>query len=159
MTPNELYQREPERVILPFEVARDHMTDYFAGVYYNHLQEIDVDLYRICSVDASDEVEIKVYKDFDFDGRRFWRLSSAWFRGKPVMIMQNAGREGDDYVGRFITDYPLFNTMVIHIEGLIRLKICREAAIKDVVNPDNQVPNLDDFYGNSLDGYFTRYFY
>lgn len=157
MKPIELYQREPERVVVAFEVARDYMPDYLIGCCYNHLQEIYYNQYDICMVNSSDKVVIKVYKDFNFDGRRFWRLCSVWYDGEPVMILQNAGREGDDYVGRYITDYNRFNAMIIHIESLITIKIDRDLAVKDTIKPDSDVPELDNFYGNALDGQFDIY--
>lgn len=159
MKPTELYQREPEKVIKPFDVARDHFDygDYFIGCYYNHLPELTFDRYEACHVDASDKVEIKVYKDFRFDSRRFWRLCSVWFDGEPVMIIQNAGREGDDHARRIITDRHRYMQMVDHINSLVRIKVFYDELNRDIIEPDSDVPDLIKFYGNTLDGYFEMY--
>lgn len=155
MTPNELYKRMPENS--HFDL------DNLVGFYYNHIPEIDA--HDISNANETEQrVLIKEYKFFDFDGRRFWRLASVWFDGtkddkladayKPVMIIQNAGREGDDYDGRFITDEKLYLEMVTYIRSLIN---DRPYQTSDVVDPDVDINNLTSFYGNELDGHFERY--
>jgi len=155
MTPNELYyNRVPEN--------SHYDLDYLIGFYYNHIPEID----EIDGISDANEKEqrvlIKEYKNFDFDGRRIWRLASVWFDDnnlanfghKPVMIIQNAGREGDDSTGRFITDEQLYKEMIMHIRTLVK---GRPYETSDVVDPDVDINNLTSFYGNDLDGHFERY--
>jgi len=159
MKPSELYAREPEKVVEPFAVSTDPaglQLEYFTGSYYNHLGSEDFDVWGIESIQRSTRVEVKVYKDFDFDGRRFWRLLSVWFDRQPVMILQNAGREGDDYVDRIITDGARYGAMVTHIHSLIRYKQ-GEVFEEDIHDQDEDYISLDDFYGNNLDGIFERY--
>ncbi len=153
MTPNELYKRMPENS--HFDLT------CLVGFYYNHIPELDA--YDINNANEKEQrILIKEYKYFDFDGRRCWRLASVWFddnnladlRHKPVMIIQNAGREGDDHDGRFITDEKLYLEMVTYIRSLIN---DRPYQTSDVVDPDVDINNLTSFYGNELDGHFERY--
>ncbi len=151
MTPNELYMRIPENSHYDLE--------YLIGFYYNHIPEIE----EISDANEKEQrVLIKEYKNFDFDGRRIWRLASVWFDDnnladfghKPVMIIQNAGREGDDRTGRFITDEKLYMEMIIYLRSLVKED---RPITSDVVDPDVDINNLTSFYGNELDGHFERY--
>lgn len=148
MTPNELYDREPEQVVLAIE-PDTRLVGYLDGCYYNHVPEVD----EHAQYNASDRVECRIYKDFNFDGRRFWRLASIWFDGKPVMIVQNAGREGDDWAKRYVTDQKAYAEMVYHIMSLMKPEL--DMGGHDFVDPDTDIEDLTSFYGNELDGYFT----
>ena len=155
MTPNELYNRIPENSHYELECLNDF--------YYSHVPEVG-DWSLGDANEKEQRVLIKEYKFFDFDGRRFWRLASVWFDNtkddkladayKPVMIIQNAGREGDDHASRFITNESLYMEMVSHIRSLINTKYDE---MYDVVDPDVDINNLTSFYGNELDGHFERY--
>ena len=155
MTPNELYNRMPEDSHFDLECL--------IGFYYSHIPEIESLAFTNANEDEQ-RVLIKEYKYFDFDGRRFWRLASVWFDDtkddkladayKPVMIIQNAGREGDDHDARFITDEQLYMEMVTYIRSL---KKEDPNEVYDVVDPDVDINNLTSFYGCDLDGHFERY--
>lgn len=159
MKPTDLYARLPEKVVQPFAEGAEHGPEYqmryFIGSSYNHIGD-DIDVWSLAGINISTRIEVRVYKDFNFDGRRFWRLASVWFDNTPVMILQNAGREGDDYVGRIITDDQYFTYMMRHIRSLFRYSADSEF-VGDVHDPDEDYPALDNFYGNNLDGYFERY--
>lgn len=117
---------------------------FLNGCYYSHIPEVD--FYSVRE-DFNERVEIRDIKDVDFDGRRIWRLSTVWFDGKPVMIVQNAGREGDDHARRFITNLPLYAEMVGYLASLQKPDIDG----KDVIDPTEKRNDLDDFYNCSLD--------
>ncbi len=141
-TPNELYAMEPERV----ERDISHLT----GFYYNHIPEVGE---SVPYGTTSDRIEIRFLKDWCFDGRRVWQLATVWFEGKPVMVTQNAGREGDDHSERFVTDADGLMAMCSHIKQLIQI----EGGRPTVVGADEQVAGLTEFYGNKLEGHFERY--
>lgn len=144
MTPNNLYEMEPEKVtneFVPYLLKNSHV--YESGVP-DH--DIDWDF-------KSDKIEIRVLKDFDFDGRRCWTLCTVWYEEHPVMIIQNAGREGDDHVARFITARERFIEMCIYLRSLVDI----EDSDEDVVSCDKDIPELTDFYSNNLYGFFERY--
>lgn len=92
------------------------------------------------------KMEMRVYKNHNFDGRRRWVLASIWFEGKPVMIIQNAGREGDDHTARFITDHNSYAKMVAYL-----LSFKEEDSSCDVYRENEDIPNLTEFYGYSLE--------
>ena len=71
------------------------------------------------------------------------------------MIVQNAGREGDDHAKRFITNKDVFTSMLSYIHTLIVPRF--EIDDEDVITLDEERKDLHDFYSNSLDGYFERY--
>jgi len=151
MKPSELYAREPEETT--FELGS------LIGCYYNFIpealgEEFQHLLYRD-EMKKNNKVEVRTYKYFDFDGRRFWKLAGVFFDGFPVMITQNAGREGDDHTARFITNEHAYKKMVAYIKAM--LPISDEEEITDIVSADDDFPGLTDFYGNNLDGFFERY--
>jgi hypothetical protein len=140
MTPNQLYQRIPEKT--------DHEICTLKGFNFNHVPEIESEF---IPKDPTGKIEIRYYKDFYFDQRRFWRLASVWIEGKPVMIIQNAGREGDDHAKSFITDATQYSALIKHLATLTKPLAGK---IENVVDPDIEIPDLTKFYGNELDGGF-----
>jgi hypothetical protein len=151
MKPSELYSRKPDYVSTDL--------NHFRVGYSNHIPEVDDITYgwfddSVCQ--RNDQIEFRIHKNFDFDGRRFWKLVSVWFDGQPVMILQNAGREGDDHVDRYITAPELYREMVSYVQSLLPVEVKN---VNDVVEEDEEIENLADFYGNSLDGEFERYHY
>jgi len=143
MTPNQLYQRTPihTETFLSILKANWH--------HYNHIPEIHGDL---PPADPNKKIEVRYYKDFHFDMRRYWALASVWFEGKPVMVIQNAGREGDDHSKRFITDKGQYQLMIEYLATL--QKSDEFISEPDLVSPNEEVKNLTSFYGNELDGIF-----
>lgn len=151
MKPQDLYQRIPE--------SSDHNLFHLKGFYYNHLPEIQFDFPWVDGqqADPGKRVAIHYYKNFCFDGRRVWILASVFFDGEPVMITQNAGREGDDHAARFVTDKDRYRQMIIYLNTLNPM--ISEEENKDFVEINQDIVGLDEFYGNKLDGYFERYRY
>lgn len=148
MKPSELYNRTPKSTTGDISILRSYS--------YNHVPEIEDYFNNNGDLeDKNTKIQIKIYKHFDYDFRRFWRLASVWFEGKPVMIIQNAGREGDDHKKRFITDESAYISMVQYIKSL--LPVLFETKIEDVVDPEEEIDKLDKFYDGELNGYFSRY--
>lgn len=142
-TANELYA-------MPYEV--NCALCCLIGFGYNHIKESGLDTIDIVDIDT-DRVEIRTIKYFDFDGRRFWMLATVWFDSKPVMVIQNAGREGDDHAKRYVTDKSALRDMCQYIRSLVPV----EEDESDLVDADEDIPSLTEFYGNELDGHFERY--
>lgn len=151
LTPNDIYALPVQEV--------DRSPHILTGCYYNHLEGSGIHEWECqWGVQESDRLEIRIHKFFDFDGRRFWRLATVWLDNKPVMIIQNAGREGDDHERRFITNIPGFRAMARHLRTLLNLP--DNEPLEDVVEPDQPLGRpLIDFYGNALDNHFERYHY
>jgi hypothetical protein len=143
-TANELYAMTPEEVSFDLSML--------TGCYYNHLQEFnEYDTYL--GNEEQTRVQIKTLKYFNFDGRRFWNLATVWFDEKPVMIIQNAGREGDDHAKRFITNVETFMDMGAFIKSMVLIEI----GLPEKIDADADIEELTRFYGNSLNGAFQRY--
>lgn len=145
MTANEIYQ-------LP-TTDTSHDLYHLAGCYYNHLPEAGGDSGEwVCL--KTKRIEVRIVKDFDYDGRRFWKLATVWFDDEPVMIIQNAGREGDDHAARYVTNVAALGFMASHVRSLVQTtdKI-------DIINPAADMPELTNFYGQSLGGVFKRHSY
>lgn len=146
MKPSELYARKPE------EVTTD--ITCLAGCYYNHMPEIEnFDSVRWNIVQPDGKLKIHIYKYHSFDCRRFWQLAGVSFNDYMFMIIQNAGREGDDHSNRFITDMGAYRQAVNYIWSLIppNEKDYKEYDVHE------DIKGLDEFYGNKLDGYFDRW--
>lgn len=149
MTPKQLYFNT-------FPEKKDNDITILSGCYYNHIPELEdynfeSDKWNI----KQDLIEFRYIKYFYYDSRRFWRLVTVWFDGKPVMIIRNAGREGDDHSSRFITDSELYDKMIMYIKGIMPIS----GVDTDVVKIDTDIPDLTIFYDQSLDGPFERYRY
>jgi len=148
MTPNELYKLTPEKI--------DNNINILHGCYYNFVPEVrGFDFCQDIPSSAAVQLEIHYYKDFDFDGRRYWRLAAVKYNGTFVMIIQNAGREGDDWAERFITNVEAYIDMIGHIQSLVPTG--RVDMVEDFIDVDVDIKTLDEFYGNKLDGFFERY--
>jgi hypothetical protein len=143
VTPNELYARTPVAVVA------DNL-DALKGCYYDHLPEIDVLAFELAPIiegPMKGRFELRYYRRFCSDGRRIWHLYSLWFDGRPVMILQNAGREGDDHHRRIVTDVPRLASAISSIRTFLGAdKVLPE----EIADPSHSVLGLDTFYGGSL---------
>jgi hypothetical protein len=145
MTPQQLYDRKD------FTLGEINM---LFGSSFNHVQESGVESYVLPWDAQNERIWIRLLKDFCFDGRRIWRLGTVWLDGSPVMVFKNAGREGDDHVGRVITDEVKFFELCMVIREMAPLDITQT---NDFHSADKEIPDLANFYGNYLDGDFEQY--
>lgn len=145
MTPNTLYSYPSQ--------SEDHDFNILKGCYYDFVPEIIDNWYNNMIIPEDCKITIKHIKEHHFDHKRFWRLSTVWFNNVPIMVIQNAGRIGDDHAKRFITDEISYLEMVMYIKTLIPIE---KMQITDVYNINDDL-NLTEFYGNRLDGYFDYY--
>lgn len=146
MRPIDLYRMEPQDISR--SIGKLH------GSNYDHLEELTrkLNVFSYYGLeDANEKVEIRYYAHYFFDERREWRLASVWFEDKPVMIIQNAGREGDDHARRYITDENAFKQMLDYIEFIIQEG---EEDPIDVVSEDDDIEELDTFYGHTLASFY-----
>lgn len=103
-TPDDVYK-------LPVEYETREFQDYLMGCYYDHIEECRFGTYfdLVDLGETQERVITKVHMHFTRDFRRYWQLASVWFvdydgTEKPFMVIRNAGREGDDFADRIITD-------------------------------------------------------
>lgn len=139
---NELYAMEPKKVTREL--------GYLSGFRFDHIPELTNQFY----VDSywgleekNEKVEIRYHMDHCFDGRRVWVLASVWYEDKPVMVIQNAGREGDDHYARYVTDKDAYDSMISYIVSLLETDFKIE---KDLYDADEDIKDVTHFYGHDL---------
>lgn len=149
-TANELYAMVPK--------LTTHEISNLVGHYFNHIEEVECsgDLRsELCyAEDKNTRIQIRYIKDHCYDGRRTWTLATVWLDHNPVMIIQNAGREGDDHSRRFITDRARFIDMCVYIRSLINEN---DPSGIEEIDPDEEMSDLTCFYGRSLYDSFRHY--
>lgn len=97
---------------------------------------------------TSERVRIDILKEVNIDARRIWRLSTVWFDGEPVMILQNAGREGDDHYSRLVTDAGRYQKMISHLRQLLPWM---PPPAMDEDGKVDEITELTSFYNHYLD--------
>jgi hypothetical protein len=134
MKPADFYQLTPIEILEGAEAIGE-----LKGCYYNHIPEIVDDLGWLTE---NTQVFVKSVGYKHIDDRRYWQIAGVWFNEKPIMIIQNAGREGDDHARRFITDEKGFLDMIDYIRKLIN------PAIQDkIYSIEDNIEDLTEFYG------------
>ena len=91
---------------------------------------------------------VKTHAYYQMDHRRFWELASWWLDEKPFMVTQNAGREGDDWARRWITDLGTYQEAIYYILSRINHEF---KAMDDEVPVDADIGNLRSFYDRTLE--------
>lgn len=72
------------------------------GCYFNHIRELldynngELNHFYVGGL------RVKTLAHHAYDSRRFWDLSFVYYKDVPIMLIQNAGREGDDHAIRYI---------------------------------------------------------
>ncbi len=122
-----------------------HSIEDLVGPYGNHIPEAGYYSDVLDIAGDLERVEVRCLHYEDFDGRRTWSLSTVWFDGNPIMITQNAGREGRDHRERFITDAVGYVNMIAYIRTLIPL-----TPLMDQTDPTAPMEKLTQFYNHSL---------
>ena len=141
MTAKQIYSLKPIKVTTDVEVLTCTSITHIPELEFEYIDE-----------NLNEKVEIKYYVDYCFDGRRTWTLASVWYINKPVMIIQNAGREGDDCVSRFITNEKLYYKMVEYLKSLIQ----RKEEITDLLDENEENPSLTNFYSYSIEEFYDE---
>ena len=104
MTPEQLLAREPESVTTDMRWLWGYAFSHVPEMNYRDDLPVQARRRRSSRPHLATGVSMRVYKFHAFDLRRVWRLASVHVDAKPVMIVRNAGREGDDYSDRYVFD-------------------------------------------------------
>lgn len=139
----ELYEREPER----WERIDDSC--FVEEELKEDLPEFG---YNDKILDKDGFVDIAVHKDHCFDGRRCWYLAVVYYQNNPIVIVQRAGREGDDHANRFITDEEKYKEALNYFRSQMNEKSY------NVCDIDSDI-EIDDFYGYNLESQFDWWQY
>ena len=151
MKPKDLYARDDYELNYDMDLLTPCSGDQ------THVPELGDDV--IYGFNEQNDVSFRVYKEFWFDHRRFWRLASVWIGETPVMIIQNAGREGTDFHARYVTDADAYNQLITLARKHIKHSGASDDLNADLVSPDDDVKGLTAFYGGELGGNFSRHNY
>lgn len=110
----------------------------------------EINFYELGSSSFVEENSSKltIYSNFfhSFDYRRYICIYSAWFDGKPFMIMQNAGREGRDHENRFITDIKTYHECMKYLQSFYA-----ENFPYEIYSENEDLPELTNFYGYTIE--------
>jgi hypothetical protein len=98
--------------------------------------------------------QVRELKNHSYDGERCWCLQTVWYAGRPFMIVQNAGRGGQDHEDRFITDTQVFSRFISALQ-----EIATEQTLYDVIDLDEDRDDLDFFYDQHLNQPFEHWTY
>jgi hypothetical protein len=137
-TPEELYALKPVRT----DFASGHTVEV-------HLPEIDLYELDLDKVEAEKRMETRTLVDHDYDGRRGWTLQTVWFDGKPVMVVNSSGRDGDEYHERWITDAEAFGKLLAWLQSFIP-----RTEVTGFVKPDAVIPAMTEFYNHTIHDYY-----
>lgn len=142
MSPEELFRLTPLRTTRELHELH-HTAVPELGIYS------ESDLYPDRLSRPNLLVQINTYAEYIQDHRRYWRTCGVLFDKNPMMILVNAGREGDDYYERYILDAVLYKQMIIYVKSLM---LPPEHAYKpiDVIDPKTDIPELTDYYNKSF---------
>jgi hypothetical protein len=148
VTPNELY------ALKPVEILRDDLGPLkgSAGAY-DHLPEVSArvdELAGIARGPLAGRFDLRFYARRSIDERRVWWLYALYLDGAPVMILQNAGREGDDFYRRIVTHPDRLASVVTFLRAHLPV------GEFEAVDPTKPVKGLDAFYGDHLSEHLKR---
>jgi hypothetical protein len=96
---------------------------------------------------ANTRVNARLLDYKDFDGNRIWELMTVWLDDQPFMVVQCAGRSGQDHRVRFITNETLYAQAVEYLRSLERVEVMNS---DDVIGADEPRADLATFYGRTL---------
>lgn len=157
---NELVERS-------FELEPSYNLRPLRGCYYNHIPELASILisaecdfnvfYFVDFYNLNDKVSIRYLKDYA-DGRKVWVVGIVFYYNSPVMLFQNAGREGDDHYSRYIIDQDAYYMMVGYLLSLVKNeKISNNYDVNIVVEDLNEKKlEYTNFYYSSVDDTFDE---
>lgn len=144
-SPADIYAMEAESITSDvYGMLDDHVNEYSP-------YDLDCD-----AIEKDGKLQIKTIKYHNYDGRRDWDLRTVWFDGNPVMIIQNAGREGDDHKARYITSKDYYIKMVQYLATFLA-EDTHGGVTDDVVDINHRHPQYGFFYGQHLNGKFKRH--
>lgn len=104
---------------------------------------------RIETETPLERLKLRTHHYENFDGERGWNLASIALDDIPFMIIQKAGRGGRDHEARFITDAGVYRQAILY---LIQTSAPPDS---EVINPEEDRPELTAFYGHSLNEFFN----
>jgi hypothetical protein len=83
----------------------------------------------------------------NYDGERIAVMYSIWFDGRPVAVVQNAGRSGRDHAARWVTDTDAYAALLAYL-----LTFSRPNDTRDITDPNVELyeEEICHFYGTDF---------
>ena len=94
-----------------------------------------------------DDFEERVYDHWQYDSSRSRKLSAIFYKGKPVAIMQFAGRKYSDHSKLYITNKEEYAELMAYLQKLMVI----QNDTLDVLDPNERLHYLNHFYGDVTD--------
>lgn len=112
-----------ELLALPF-VSETYSPNILIGCYYNHIPELaDFNLHTIAEeVEKSERLVIRTIGEHIVDYRRWAAVRILFIDTTPVMLIRNAGREGDDFYDRTVFSPEKYHEMINWLRSLLPLE-------------------------------------
>ncbi len=95
------------------------------------------------TLQAEGRLQIRKLVDEYVDGYRICMMHTIWFDGEPVLIVQDAGRSGQDHRQRWVTDAARYWALLTYMLSKVRLEADNSF---DVVDPEKLVYEEDVFF-------------
>jgi hypothetical protein len=163
MTPKELYDLPLDKVVVSKSIAELLLSGHSHG----HLDALDVSddfdfstfVYRdneMVNLPDDPHVEVRIIEHCREDYKRYWRTATVWMNSSPVMVVQNAGRYGDDWKRKWVTDKELYFKLCLYLRSCVLLLCIPKinphlAGVDDwIADPHEPVAQLDEYYGHRL---------
>jgi hypothetical protein len=117
-----------------------------------HFRDDGLDYYGINldAVEKTQRFETRTLVDHCSDGRRTWTLQTVWFDGKPVMVVNSSGRDGDEYHERWITDALHFGKLVTFLKSFMP----EPEASAEFVEASAKIPAMTEFYNGTIHDFY-----
>ncbi len=108
LTLNEVYALPGKPVPLTDWVLRQDWFPELGGIWRDSTEVLE-------AMERDARLTVSQLMDDYIDGRRTRAMHTLRFDGKPVAIVQNAGREGDDHRKRWVTDREVYAELLAYL--------------------------------------------
>ncbi len=135
-----------------------------------------LDAVRTDTYDDGVAVEIRYFKEHHHDFKRDWVLAAVYVKGKPVAILQCAGRHGGDHTEHYVLDQKGYKRFLAELEladwsfflygryalgtttRVFEIEMDETLGERELTSWNSCRGNkLTTYYGYTLDGHFDRY--
>ena len=133
MTPKEIFELDP---------IRSADTYFLEGHFSDALGVWDHDW-----LESLRRITVDIVADYVCEYHRSWTLSCVRLDGEPVMILQAAGRGGDDYREEYVVDGAKHK----ELEDLLRESVDKPGP--HVVGMNEDYSYFTSFYGENMEAH------
>lgn len=138
-----IYSLPTKPVDLTNYVLRPNWIPELGGVL-----ELDGDSELLQELQVEGRLTVNCLVDDYVDGHRIAQMHTVWFDGKPLLIVQDAGRSGRDFSRRWLTHPVEYQKLLQYLLSKVRVP----DAVGDVADPEALVYEDDVLF------FYGRYF-